>query len=55
MGTLRSLLEQATKLQTIIQTKHPFDENALIQLQKAYKNEITMVIQCPGRKHDKFI
>jgi len=41
METLRSLLEQATKLQTIIHTKHPFDENARIQLQKAYKNEIT--------------
>ena len=41
METLRSLLEQATKLQTIIHTKHPFDENARIRLQKAYKNEIT--------------
>lgn len=50
--TLRSLLEQATKPQTIIHTKHPFDKSAFIRLQKAYKNNLA--IQCFGRKHDTF-
>nr|WP_315443283.1 Fic family protein [uncultured Treponema sp.] len=41
METLNTLLQQATKLQALINKKRPFEGNQLIQLQKYYKCEST--------------
>ena len=41
METLNTLLQQATKLQVLINKKRPFEGNQLIQLQKYYKCEST--------------